>query len=83
MALACPAGPVASEVTREQAVEIARAEVSFQPNSMDAVLVTSDEQTVWRVRFRGRPPGQPEGLFETMIVEVDASSVEVVSIGRT
>ena len=83
LALACPAGPVESQVTREQAIEIARQEVSFQPDSVDAVLSTSEERPVWRVTFRGRLPGQPEGLFETIIVEVDASSGEVVSIGRT
>jgi hypothetical protein len=33
--------------------------------------------------FRGRLPGQPPGLFETMIVEVDALSGNVVSIART
>ena len=80
---ACPAGPVESDVGREQAIEIARQEVSFQPDSVDAVLSTSEEQAVWRVTLRGRLPGQPEGLFETIIVEVDAGSGEVVSIGRT
>ena len=83
VAVTCPAGPVESQVTREQAIEIARQEVSFQPDSVEAVLSTSEGQPVWRVTFRGRLPGQPSGLFETMIVEVDASSGEVVSIART
>ena len=83
VSLACPAGPVESEVSREQAIEIARQEVSFQPDSVDAVLSPSEKQPVWRVTFRGRLPGQPEGLFKTLIVEVDASSGEVVSIART
>lgn len=72
-----------SQVTREQAIEIARQEVSFEPESTEAVLTTSDEREVWRVTFRGRLPGQPPGLFETMVVEVDANSGEVVSIART
>ena len=72
-----------SQVTREQAIEIARQEVSFEPESTEAVLTTSDEREVWRVIFRGRLPGQPPGLFETMVVEVDANSGEVVSIVRT
>ncbi len=83
LVLGCPAGSVDSDVSREQAIEIARQEVSFQPDSVEAVLFTSEEQTVWRVTFRGRLPGQPPGLFETIIVEVDAGSGEVVSIGRT
>ena len=82
MAVTCPAGPVESQVTREQAIEIARQEVSFEPDSVEAVLSTS-EVPVWRVTFRGRLPGQPSGLFETIIVEVDATSGEVVSIART
>ncbi len=80
---ACPAGPVESEISREQAIEIARQEVSFEPDSVDAVLSTSATRPVWRVTFRGRLPGQPEGLFETLIVEVDAGSGDVVSISRT
>ena len=83
LVLACPAGPVESEVSREQAIEIARQEVSFQPDSVEAVLSTSEERAVWRVTFRGRLPGQPEGLFETISVEVDSHSGEVVSISRT
>ena len=83
VAVTCPAGPVESHVTRAQAIEIARQEVSFEPESTDAVFTTSDERDVWRVTFRGRLPGQPPGLFETMVVEVDADSGEVVSIART
>ena len=83
VAVTCPAEPVESEVTREQAIEIARQAVSFQPDSVDAVLSTSAERPVWRVTFRGRRPGQPEGLFEMIIVEVDPRSGEVVSIART
>ena len=83
VAVACPAGPTDSQITREQAIDIARQEVSFNPESVEAELSTSDERTVWRVTFRGRLPGQPPGLFETMVVDVDASSGEVVSIGRT
>ena len=70
-------------MSREQALEIARPEVSFEPDSVDAVLSTSATPPVWRVTFSGRLPGQPEGLFETLIVEVDASSGDIVSIGRT
>ena len=86
LAVACPAGPVGpveSQLTREQAIEIARQEVSFQPESVEALLSESKGRPVWQVTFRGRLPGQPPGLFETMIVEVDAYSGDVVSISRT
>jgi len=83
VAMACPAGPVDSAITESRAIEIAQREVSFEPDSVEAVLSDSEEQTVWRITFRGRLPGQPPGLFETMIVEVDAVSGEVVSLART
>ena len=83
VALTCPVGPVASEITREQAVEIAQREASFQPDSVEAVLAEAEGRSVWRVTFRGRLTGQPPGLFETLIVEIDAGSGEVVSIART
>ena len=83
VALTCPAGPVESEITRDQAIDIAREEVSFEPESVDVELSTSDTRAVWRVTFRGRLPGQPPGLFETMIVEVDSDNGEVVSVART
>ena len=83
VALTCPAGPVESEITRDQAIDIAREDVSFKPESVDVELSTSDTRAVWRVTFRGRLPGQPPGLFETMIVEVDSDNGEVVSVART
>jgi len=83
LVVACPVGPVESQLTREQAIEIARQEVSFQPESVEAVLSESKGRPVWQVTFRGRLSGQPPGLFETMIVEVDAYSGDVVNISRT
>lgn len=81
--MTCPAAPADTPVTREQAIEIARKEVSFPPDTIEATLVQSDERRVWRVTFRGRLPGQPPGLFETRIVDVDAESGAVVSVART
>jgi uncharacterized membrane protein YkoI len=83
LAMACPAGPLESQISREQAIEIARQEVSFQPDSIEAVLSESRERPLWRVTFRGRLPGQPPGLFETAIIEVDARSGDIVSISQT
>ena len=83
LAMACPVGPLESQISREQAIEIARQELSFEPDSMEAVLSESRERPLWRVTFRGRLPGQPPGLFETVIIEVDARSGDVVSISRT
>jgi hypothetical protein len=54
-----------------------------QPESIEAERAISAGRAVWRVTFRGRLPGQPPLLFETIIVEVDRQSGEVVSIARS
>jgi hypothetical protein len=77
------AGPSSQEIGRERAIQIARAHVPFQPDSIDAERVMTGSRPVWRVTFRGRLPGQPPGLFETAVVEVDLHTGEVVSIART
>jgi len=82
LAATCPDSSQA-EISRERAIEIARSHVSFEPDSVDAVAVTAAGRDVWRVTFRGRLPGQPPGLFETAIIEVDRRSGEIVSIART
>lgn len=76
-------GPAPQEISRERAIEIARSHVSFQPDSIDAESVAAGSRPVWRVTFRGRLPGQPPGLFETAIIEIDRRSGEVVSLSRT
>ena len=77
-------GPVAPapEITREHAIEIARREVSFTPDQIDAVREMSGLTPVWRVTMRGRRPGQPPELFETAVVEIDRRTGAVVSILR-
>lgn len=82
VAITCP-GPPASEISRARAIEIARPHVSFQPQSIEAERATSAGRAIWRMTFRGRLPGQPPLLFETIIVEVDRRSGEVVSIARS
>jgi hypothetical protein len=37
----------------------------------------------WQVTLKGRLPGQPPGLFETAIVEIDRRIGEIVSLSRT
>jgi hypothetical protein len=76
------AGPSSLELTRDRAIEIARSHVSFTPDTIDAMQATSGTRNVWRVTFRGRLPGQPPGLFETAIVEIDRLTGEIVSLSR-
>ena len=81
LGMTCPSRTKA--ISRDRAIEIARPHVSFQPDNVAAERATSGTRRVWRVTFQGRLPGQPPGLFETTIIEIDRTSGEVVSIGRT
>jgi uncharacterized membrane protein YkoI len=77
-----PPVTTSTEISRERAIEIARKEVSFQADSVDAVQSTLEDQRVWRVTFKGRLPDQPPGLFETVRVDIDARTGEIVSASR-
>jgi len=70
-----------NEITRERAIEIARKQVSFKPESVEAVQVISEgpeHRTVWRVTFTGRLPDQLPGLFETRIFEIDLRTGDII-----
>jgi hypothetical protein len=82
LAVAC-AGPSDTEISRDRAIEIARQQITFQPDTTDVTRTTSNGKPVWRVTFRGTRPGQPPGLFETAIVDVDRSTGDIVSVART
>lgn len=81
MVAACMPRPM-TEISRAQAIDIARREISFQPDSIDAVRAMSGAAPIWRVTLRGRLPNQPPGLFETVVVEIDRRRGEVVSVAR-
>jgi peptidase YpeB-like protein len=68
-----------TQITRDRAIEIARKDLAFKPDSVDAVQTTEQQRQIWRVTFKGRLPDQPPGLFETVTVDVDARTGEVVS----
>ena len=83
LAAACIRPALAQEITRERAVEVARDHTSFQPSSIDASRTTASGRGIWRITLRGRLPGQPPLLFETIIVDIDRRSGEVVSVARS
>jgi len=72
-----------TEISRERAIEIARKrkEVTFPPDSVEAVQVKSElgGRAVWRVTVKGRLPDSPPLLFETRIFEIDVRTGEIVS----
>jgi hypothetical protein len=81
-AAACAPAAPGPEITREHAVEIARREVPFTPDQVEAVRALSGTTRVWRVTLRGRRPGQPPELFETAVVEIDRRTGAVISVSR-
>ena len=83
LTLGCASAPRPAEVTRDRAVALARAQVSFEPFEIKARRTRTNGRAVWRVELKGRLPGQPPLLFETAVVEIDAVSGGVVSIART
>lgn len=68
------------EISRDRAIEIARAQVRITADSVEAVQATSQGRAVWRVTFRRRQPDAPPGLFETHIVEIDVRTGEIVTV---
>ena len=83
LTLGCASAPRTTEVTRDRAVAVARAQVSFEPFEITARRTRTNGRAVWRVELKGRLPGQPPLLFETAVVEIDAVSGGVVSFART
>ena len=80
--LAATCGPPRDEISRERAITIARSHVPFTPDSIDAQRSTSPDGPIWRVTLLGRLPGQPPGLFETAVVEIDARTGRIISVAR-
>lgn len=80
MALNCPSGVVEPQVTEEQAVDIAKRQVLFEPEAIDAEMSSDEAQPIWRVTMRGRLPGQSVFEFESATVVVDALSGDVLEI---
>lgn len=73
----------AQEIGREEAVEKARAHVDFEVRSVDAEKTTEQGRPVWRITFRGRPPGEGHAMGEVVIVVLDRTTGELVSLAQS
>src|SRR5262245_53634432 len=78
-----PSNSAQKEISRERAIEIARAQVKFQPKSTEAVKTTENGRAVWRVTFRGEPISKDRPFSELIIVVLDRASAEIVSIAQS
>jgi hypothetical protein len=80
---ACASNSSGEEISREQAIEIARQHVTFEPRSIEAEKATDEGRPVWRVTFRGEPLGPTHPMGELQIIFVDRKTGEVVSLAMT
>jgi hypothetical protein len=71
------------EITREQAIAIVRPQVKFEPKSIEAVAEEDEGRPVWRVTFRGRPPGPEHAMGEFQEFLVDRRTGEIVSLAMS
>lgn len=70
-------------ITREQAIDIARKEVKFEPRQVEVLRDNEDGRPVWRVTFRGRPPGSSHSIGELMEIAVDRRTGEIVALSMS
>jgi hypothetical protein len=57
-----------NEITRKEAIQLAREHVDFEPETVEATKDTDNGRPVWRVIFRGKPARHPMGnYFEVLI----------------
>lgn len=80
--IACAHPPRTTEITRDRAIALAKAQVKFEPFDVKAQRARRNGRSLWRVELKGRLPGQPPMLFETAVVEIDTVSGGVVTIKK-
>ena len=75
-----PANP--DQISQNQAVQLARRELSFVPESQEVEKVVEDGRALWRVTFRSKPlrPGRP--MVNILIVSLDRQTGAVVGLSR-
>ncbi len=73
-----------SEIDRDRAIALARPQVKFEVESIDAERATENGRPVWRVTFHGKQydAGLP-GLRPITIVVLDRRTGEIVSVAMS
>lgn len=79
----CAPRQAGREITREQAIEIARKHVQFEVKRTEAEQATEENRAVWRVTFYGEPIGPSHPMGEVSFVVIDRITGEVVSLGMS
>jgi hypothetical protein len=95
LAAGCAAGPPAAEqdgatatdaeISSQRAIEIARrhADLDFEVREVTAERAVEQGRDVWRVTFRGDPPGPGHPLGHIEVVSVDRRTGELVSLAMS
>lgn len=80
---ACSTRPASTEISREQAIEIARKHVTFEVRRTEAEATTQEGRPVWRVTFYGQEMGPGREMGEVSFVVIDRTTGEIVSLGMS
>jgi hypothetical protein len=82
LGVTCPSA--SHEITRERAIAIAEADVSFQITSVNAERVVDNGVRVWRVTIQGQPASPDHPLLRPiLIVLIDVRTGEIVSVAKS
>ncbi len=75
---------ISQEISRQQAIEIARQEpVRFGVQTIEAEKSVEGGRSVWRITFHGEPIGPSHPIGELMFVLIDRTTGEITSLGMT
>jgi uncharacterized membrane protein YkoI len=81
---ACASQGAGQEISRERAIEIARQNIHFKPDRIEAVKETEEGRPVWRVTFyKGSQEVSSAHLGQVSFVVLDRKTGEVVSLGMS
>ena len=81
---ACASRSASQEISKERAIEIARQNINFEPDRIEAVKETEEGRPVWRVTFyKGSMEVNSTHLGQVSFVVLDRKTGEVVSLGMS
>lgn len=80
LSTACPGSVAEPQISEQQAIDVARRQVLFEPEDVAAEMDAEADPPVWRVTLRGRLPGGSLFAFEEATVTVHAVSGDVTGI---
>jgi hypothetical protein len=81
---ACASQNAGKEISRERAIEIARQNIHFEPDRIEAVKDAEEGRPVWRVTFyKSSREVSSTHLGQVSFVVLDRKTGEIVSLGMS